>query len=108
MIQPVLKRAAHGVPPPRPQAALHLLVQVPQLVPDLGLSPPADLLADARPGSAETHADSADIPVLGLVPVDRVLTVPAALARGLSHASRPRLWLPVWLPGNATDSPISL
>jgi hypothetical protein len=64
-----------------------------RLVPDLR-GPPAHLLADARPGCAEAQADRADIPALGLVPVDRVLTVPAALTCGLNHASRLRLWLP--------------
>ena len=87
MSQPVLERVTHGVAPPRPQPALHLLVQVPELVPDLGLGPAGDLLADARPGSAEAQADSPDVPVLGLVPVDRVLTLPAAAAR------RPEAWV---------------
>jgi hypothetical protein len=49
MSQPVLERLTHAVAPPRPQPALHLLRQFPELVPHLGLGPAGDLLADPCP-----------------------------------------------------------
>jgi hypothetical protein len=48
MRQPVLKRVAHGVPPPRPQPDVHFLMQFPKLVANFDLGATADLLADAR------------------------------------------------------------
>ena len=56
-------------------------------------------LPDTRPGRARTRGlTDADVPVLGGVPVDRVLAVPATLARGFRHDRAIRHWLPVWLP----------
>jgi hypothetical protein len=49
-------------------------------MPDLGLGPPSDLLANPRPRRAEGKAHSPDIPVLGRIPVDRVLAQSAAPA----------------------------
>ncbi len=86
--EPVVEGIANRVAPPRPQSALHLLMQIPQLVPDLSLGPPRDLLANTRPSRAEPQAHGSDVPVLGFVPVDRVLAQPATLAqRSVRHGS---------------------
>src|ERR1035441_9406393 len=63
-------------------------MQRPELVPDLGLGPPRDLLSNPRPSRAEPQAHRPDIPVLGGVPVDRVLALPATLAQSsVRHGS---------------------
>jgi hypothetical protein len=62
----------------------------------------SNLLPDSRSVStAEPQAHSPDVPVLGFVPVDRVLATPTPLARGLRHGashnsvgSRFAFWLP--------------
>ena len=52
MRQPVLKRVAHGVPPPRPQPGVCLLMQFPKLVADLvrraGFEPATRCLEGSR------------------------------------------------------------
>src|SRR5215470_19545763 len=78
-------------------------MQVPELVTDLGFGAPGDLPADARAGRAEAQAHCADVPVLGGVPVDRVLALAAALALDLRHGRSLLHWLPVWLPGRANQ-----
>ena len=109
MSQPVLQRVTHGVAPPRPQPALHLLVQVPQLVPDLGLGPPGDLLADARSGRAEAEADSPDVPGSWTHPSR---SSPRLARGGCAQHPKPLSWepldggwLPFWLPGHHAEGP---
>ena len=87
--QPVIQSVTHGVPSARPQACPDLRMQLTKLVPDLGFGPPGDLLANTRTSRAESQADGADVPVLGFVPVDRVLALPATLAYGVRHRSHP-------------------
>jgi hypothetical protein len=84
MSQRVLEHVAHGAAP-RPNPAVYLLVQCPELVPDLGLGPAADLLPDTRPRRGEAQAYRAGISILGLASVEGVLTIPATLARGVCH-----------------------
>ena len=57
--EPVLERVAHSGPPLRPQPALYLLMQLPELIPHRGLGPAGDLRANARPVRLVTHADRA-------------------------------------------------
>jgi hypothetical protein len=93
MRQPVLERVAHCVSPPRPQPNIDLFMQFPKLVANLDLGLAADLLTDARPNRAEAKVRRADVLLPGLVPVDRVLAVPATRARGVQHdplLSRPK------------------
>jgi len=42
--QPGVQRVTHRVAPSRPQPAFHLLMQVPELIPDLSLGPSGDLV----------------------------------------------------------------
>src|SRR5262245_36022516 len=98
MSQPVIERIVHGVAPPGPQAGLNLQMQFPQLVTDLSFGAAGDFPADARAGRAEAQAHCAYVPVLGGVPVDRVLAPATASAFGLLHGRSLRHWLPIWLP----------
>ena len=113
MRQPVLERILYGVAPSRPQPAFDLLMEVPELVPDLGLGPPGDLLADTRPSRAEAQAHGPDVPVLGGVPVDRVLPAHDACLWRASWEPPYSEWLPfgstprLRRPRQALDQPAS-
>ena len=70
---------------------------------------PGGRLAARRTGptAIPTQADRTDKPVLGLVPVDRVRTVPAALATGLSHDPQPGPLAPAGSVSEGPESPLS-
>jgi hypothetical protein len=89
---------------PGPDAAVHF----PQLVADLGLGTAGDLPPHARAGRAEAEAGHADVPILGGVPVDRVLALPAALVLGLRHGENQSHWLPYACQGIALKIEICL
>ena len=101
--QPVLERVPHGVPPPRPQPALHLLMQVPQLVPDLGLGPADDLLAIRVPAGLNPRLTA---PMYRfLIRPSRSSPRPARDACLWLASWEPPCseWLPFWLPPPRED-----